>query len=251
MTCDELRDVYELYALGVLEQAERDELDEHLRRGCPACSAGLKRALETNAIIMNLAPETAPPRNLRKKVLAAVGVEKTAWNWIVGWAAVTAGLLVAVLWLSVQDRRRVAELAQARTQIQTIAASSQQNSAELARLQAAVALLNEPDTRLIGVGRGVPLPPKARVFVNPQRGVLFLANNLQPAPAGRIYEMWVIPKGGAPRPAGLFQSDASGTALHLQSGPVDIGATTAVAVTLEPESGSAAPTTTPIIVVAL
>ena len=252
MTCEELREMYELYALGVLESAERDELDAHLQRGCAICSTGLKRALETNAIVMAVAPDVAPPRTLRKRVLGSVGIEKSGWVGIVGWATVTAGLLVAVLWLSLEDRRRGADLALARTQIQTLSVGVKQTSAELARLQAAVSLLNEPDTRLVGVGRGVQLPPKTRVFVNPQRGVLLLASNLQPAPAGKIYEMWVIPKGGgAPRPAGLFQSDASGNALHFQTGPVDIAATGAVAVTVEPESGSAAPTSTPFIVVAL
>jgi hypothetical protein len=64
--------------------------------------------------------------------------------------------------------------------------------------------------------------------------------------------MWTIPKGeGAkPVPAGLFQSDASGGAIHLQRGPVDpnLGV---VAVTLENEGGAQAPTSTPLIVAAL
>ena len=60
--------------------------------------------------------------------------------------------------------------------------------------------------------------------------------------------MWTIAKGeGAkPVPAGLFQADASGGAIHLQRGPVDpnLGV---VAVTLENEGGAQAPTSTPII----
>jgi anti-sigma-K factor RskA len=52
--------------------------------------------------------------------------------------------------------------------------------------------------------------------------------------------MWVIPKGGTPRPAGLFQSGPQGTALHILPGTVDPNVT--VAVTVEPESGSPAPT---------
>ena len=63
-------------------------------------------------------------------------------------------------------------------------------------------------------------------------------------------QMWVIPKGGAPRPAGLFQSEG-GTALHILSGPVDLATLGAIAVTLEPEAGSQAPTSTPIIVAAV
>jgi anti-sigma-K factor RskA len=86
------------------------------------------------------------------------------------------------------------------------------------------------------------------VFVHPRLGVLLIASNLPPAASGRIYEMWLIPKGGAPRPAGLFQSEPAGTALHILSGPVDTSTLSVIAVTLEPDTGSPAPTTTPIIV---
>jgi anti-sigma-K factor RskA len=86
------------------------------------------------------------------------------------------------------------------------------------------------------------------VFVHARLGVLLVASNLPPAAAGRIYQMWLIPKGGAPRPAGLFQSEPAGTALHILSGPVDPATLGAVAVTVEPEAGSPAPTSTPIIV---
>jgi anti-sigma-K factor RskA len=63
--------------------------------------------------------------------------------------------------------------------------------------------------------------------------------------------MWVIPKGQNPLPAGLFRSDETGNAIHLQPGPVDAGSIAAVAVSVEPESGSAQPTTKPIIVAAM
>jgi anti-sigma-K factor RskA len=80
--------------------------------------------------------------------------------------------------------------------------------------------------------------------------VLLIASNLPAAGPGKIYEMWVIPKGGAPRPAGLFQSDGM-TGIHILRGPTDralaSGAQSIIAVTVEPEAGSAAPTTTPII----
>jgi anti-sigma-K factor RskA len=88
------------------------------------------------------------------------------------------------------------------------------------------------------------------VVVNPAVGVLLIASNLPPAPAGQIYEMWVIPaKGASPAPAGLFQSGAAGNALHFHQTQVAPGS--AVAVTLEPEAGSEKPTTTPLFVAVL
>jgi anti-sigma-K factor RskA len=61
--------------------------------------------------------------------------------------------------------------------------------------------------------------------------------------------MWVIPKGGKPVPAGLFQSESDGTAMHIQRGSVDLSATAAVAVTMEDEAGAQEPTS-PILIVA-
>ena len=56
---------------------------------------------------------------------------------------------------------------------------------------------------------------------------------------------------GNPAPAGLFQSDATGSVLYLRQGAVDLASAGVIAVTLEREGGVAAPTTTPIIVAAL
>jgi hypothetical protein len=150
-----------------------------------------------------------------------------------------------------RERSHTAELARARAELSEVQAQASRTAAQLTRTQSALDLLNEPETRLVVSGRGVALPPRARVFVNRNRGVLLLADNMPPVPEGRIFEMWVIPRSGAPRPAGLFRAESGGRAVHLLSEPVDIAKTGAVAVTVEPESGSPAPTTTPFLVVPL
>jgi anti-sigma-K factor RskA len=111
--------------------------------------------------------------------------------------------------------------------------------------------LNGPETRQVVFGNTAPAPPQGRVLVNARHGVLLLASNLPAAAAGKTYELWVIPKDGSPKPSGLFKSDSSGAAMYLSNGPLDVSRTAAVAVTLEPESGSPAPTSTPVIVAAL
>jgi anti-sigma-K factor RskA len=70
--------------------------------------------------------------------------------------------------------------------------------------------------------------------------ILLMATNLPPAPAGKAYEMWVIPKGGKPEPAGMFQSATNGTAMHILHRGLAPGAT--VAVTMEIETGVDSPT---------
>jgi hypothetical protein len=215
------------------------------------CAPRYRQALEMAAALGALTPAAEPPRRLRRRLLASVGAERTGWQWTAAWAAVTSCLVLALLWVSIQDRRHAGELRAARDELRQTAASLARAQAGAARLEDALTLLEEPETRQVIFGGKTPQPPRGRVFVNPRRGVVLVASNLPPAPPGRIYEMWLVPKSGAPRPAGLFQSAESGSALHLYSGPVDLAATAAVAVTIEPESGSPAPTTTPLFAAAL
>jgi anti-sigma-K factor RskA len=253
VTCEELRECLELYALGLLEEPERSELHRHLQTGCAVCVPAFKRALATNAAIATLAPLVDPPARVAKRVRALSAVqEPRAGKWLPVWAAAAAILLSICVWLGLRDRRYAAELADARSELSQARAQGSRTAAQLARVQSALDFLNAPDTRLVVSGRGgIVLPPRARVFINQDRGVLLMADNLPPAPQGKVFEMWVIPKKGAPRPAGLFQSEPGGSALHLLTEPVDIADTGAVAVTLEPESGSLAPTSKPFIVVPL
>jgi anti-sigma-K factor RskA len=236
--CQDFRDDFELYALGVLEPEQKAEIDAHLRTGCNTCEAALREALAMNAVLMSMAPDVVPPARLKRRVLAGAGVQRMSWGWLAALAA--ACMLMVALWLSVQERSRSAELAQVRHTL--IQVSSQRD-----RLMQALSFLDDPATLPVSFGKGQPLPPHGNVFVHSKLGVLLIASNLPAAQSGKIYEMWVIPKGGAPRPAGLFQSEG-GTAMHILSGPLDLGTLGAVAVTLEPEAGSPAPTTTPIIV---
>jgi len=241
VSCDELTDHYELYVLGLADEAEVTEIRAHLARGCDVCGPAVRRARECVAVLGATAPAFEPSPKARKRLLASVGLEQRRFGWTPIWAAAAALALVAAVYFSGRERQFAVELDRARSQIR-------QQTIELTRLNDAFSILNAPDTTETVFGQGQSVPPKGKVFVNPAAGVLLLASNLPPAPAGKIYEMWVIPKTGAPRPAGLFQSETGGTAMHIQRGALDIGGTAAVAVTLENEGGSPQPTTQPLIV---
>jgi anti-sigma-K factor RskA len=240
-SCQDFHDDFELYALGVLDGEEQAEIDAHLRTGCATCEAALKDALAMNSILMSQAPDVVPPARLKRRILASVGAQRMSWTWLATLAA--ACMLVMALWLSVQERSRASELALARHTLGQV--SAQRDS-----LLQALTFLDDPATVPVSFGKGQTQPPRGNVFVHSKLGVLLLASNLPPAQAGKTYEMWVLPKakGSAPRPAGLFQSEGGGTAMHILSGPVDLAELGAIAVTLEPEGGSPGPTSTPIIV---
>jgi anti-sigma-K factor RskA len=184
---------------------------------------------------------------LRNRVLASVGGGSKPgwWNaWRPAWAmgALAAGLAVAAFVFYSDKQTTTAELAAANQKLSAA-------TVEAARGKQILDFIDQPETRAVGFSGTEPAaPPKGNFFVNPKSGVLMIASRLPKLEPGKTYQMWVIPKGKKPLPAGLFHADESGSAIHLQPGPVDVASIAAVAVSVEPESGSAQPTTKPIIV---
>ena len=241
MRCEELREMYELYALGVLDPEERAAIDEHLERKCEVCTPAIKRAAVFNAAILSFVPDAAPSRGLRSRVIASVGGGSRSFSWWPVWSVATAGLAVAAMTFYFEQRDTTSQLAHTK---QVLA----EKTLEANRAGQILEFLNQPDTKSVGFSGTEAAPPRGNFFVNPRAGVLMIASNLPKLEPGKTYQMWLIPKGKNPLPAGLFRSDESGHATHLQAGPIDVASVAAVAVSLEPESGSAQPTTKPIIV---
>jgi anti-sigma-K factor RskA len=243
MNCSELRDHYELYALGLAEEPERDEIHAHLGRGCEVCMSETKRAREMVALLGGSAAPAAPSPKLRRRILASVGVEHRGFGWTPLFAGSTALLLAAAVYFGGRE-------ADFSRQVERLTDQSRAQIIELTRLNEAFALMNGADTTVTSFGEKKPVP-KGKLFYNPAKGALLIASNLPPAPAGKAYELWLIPKakGANPVPAGMFQSQSDGTVMRLMPGPIDANTTAAIAVTMEVEAGVAAPTP-PILIVA-
>jgi hypothetical protein len=158
---------------------------------------------------------------------------------------------IAAVVFNTRAHRASAELAQAAAELRQVQSESAAQTRELARLNEAFAILNQPDAKQVVFGGGAPQPPRGRVFLDPNAACCCWRPTCRPRPRARSYEMWVIPKGQKPVPAGMFQSAPDGTALHVLPGPVDVSATAAVAVTLEAAAGAPQPTSTPLIAAAL
>ena len=236
MTCEELRDEYDIYALGIDEEPESSQIREHLRRDCPNCVAGIRDSLSLAAQMSSLAQLVDPPARLRKRIIAAVnpallerGAQGARFGWHLVWGATAMVLLAtaAVLGFQVRDLSAL-------------------RRADTARLENALTVLSAPDSQDVSFGTDRALPPRGRVVVNRRHGVVLIASNLPPIAAGKAFELWLIPKGGQPIASGMFRAGADGTGLAIQTGavPENLGV---VAVTVEDESGVTAPTTKPII----
>jgi anti-sigma-K factor RskA len=245
MTAHAMADLVPLAALGALDGEERTEFERHLPT-CLVCRSEVK-TLESVANRIPLALDPVPPsRDLRARVLAAADTRPaSASPRRYGlWAGVAAALIVATglaaVWADRQQAR--AEAATARQRAALAEAERDRLRGQAEEDRALRALLAHPDSRVVALA-GLPAAALAhgRVIWNPdRRQAVLLTLGLAPAPAGKAYELWVIAQ-AAPVPAGVFQVDAEGRALHRLP-PVDTAGAKTFAVTLEPAAGSPAPT---------
>lgn len=236
---------YELFVLGAVEPEQAAEIEKHLADDCTYCNARVREARDLAAAFSGMVDVVQPPPELRRRVLDSIAppaaVAKPAkkqQNWLGGMIALGAAcvaLTVFCLWLGSQTdslQNRLSAATQERDQ-----------------LEQALKVLSRSETRAVQFGRADQ--PRGRVFVNPTGGLVFVASGLPRIAADRTFELWLVPPAGAPRKAGLFRTDQNGDIVQASRIAVDPGTTAAVAVSVEPEGGSNAPTTTPIIVVPL
>lgn len=236
MTHAEMNELYELYALGILEAEEAAEIETHLHDECAHCLEHVRQALEVTAALAGLADQQKPPKDLRKRVLATVLPARRSRAWTFAIAGLSAACIVLAIFLGLTASR----IRGLDNRLQTLRSERDQ-------LRLAVEALSRPDTRTAGFGATNDLP-HGRVFVNPG-GLVFVGSQLPQLASDRTFELWLIPKTGAPQAAGLFRSNATGNSVHVSSLPVSVAQTAAVAVSVEPSQGSSAPTTKPILVI--
>ncbi len=249
--CAQLKEHYEAYALGALEGEERAELEAHLARGCPTCSAEVERARWLVAQLAYLAPEATPPASLRRRILEAVQVPSVLEPrraWIPAWAWAGIAALVLFSLFSIQQMHRLErQLATLQAQIRAGQSQNQALEAERELYQRALAIESAPDTREMNLKPAGPTPlPEVRAYWNAQLGLVVLGHQVPSPAANRTFQLWVVPKKGNPISAGIFRPDASGQVLHVTKPETDLTAAAALAITDEPAGGRPQPTTKPL-----
>jgi anti-sigma-K factor RskA len=214
-----------LYVLGALTGAERQAFEAHAA-GCAECAAEIQALNSVSSALGGLAPPADPSPAVRARLMASLSGEprqtlRRARAPIAAWlvAAASLALAVALGGYAVELRRGARE----------------------GRLVAAV--LAAPDLARIDLA-GQPTAPSAsaRAFWSRSQGLVFTASNLPPAPAGRVYQLWVLSSQPAPTSAGLLRPDAAGRVTAAFKTPPDLPQPVAMAVTLEPDGGVPAPT---------
>lgn len=237
MTTPDIHTLTGAYAVDALPDDERREFERHLD-SCAACQQEVDELRTTAAQLGGAIAET-PPAGMRAAVLAAIedvrqerrSTEVVAIDRGREWmprvlGAAAAAFLVVVLGLTVvvsSLNSRLDDLDATNTQVTEVLAAEDLDTVEL-----------EGDVGTV------------RVAFSPTRGQgVLIGTGLEPLPESRVYELWFL-EGSDPVPAGLFAPDAEGRVTFAVNG--DLGRVEAFAVTIEPEGGSPAPTTEPVLV---
>lgn len=268
---DSLREAAALYAVGALGAEERAAFEAHVR-GCAACAADLRAFTAVAHGLAYTAPQVDPPASLRDRVLAVArqggatprSASRTAssgassdaatralpprWRAAAAWLSAAALLVVCVgagvYALSLRQRLGVLE-DQLHDTIARLNRSEQQLAVATRAatgIQTRLAVLTAPDLKQVTLAGQPPAPAAAgRAFWSRSRGLVFAASDLPMLPAGRTYQLWYL-TGGAPVSAGVFKPDESGRAAVTGESPSATLIPTGLAVSIEPEGGTAAPT---------
>ncbi len=236
------------YALDALDAGERADVEAHLA-GCATCRAEVAE-LTAAAHSLTALTEAEPPVGLRGSVLDGIHRVRPlppprAGRGSGGQVAPQGGGGPTV----VPFRRRTSTWLPAVAAVLLISVGGlawHPWSAREVTLSAVDQVRSAPDARTVTSSTGDLTATLAY-----SRGLgrsAIAVTGLPPAPQGRTYQLWYIPARGAPRPAGFLESrDGRGSAVLRGT----VGDASAVGVTVEPVGGSSAPTTDPLVVMAL
>jgi anti-sigma-K factor RskA len=240
-----------LYALGALQGEERLAVVKHLQ-DCPDCRHELAQLQGDLGLLALSVSGPKPPLRSRERLMAAMAKEprrmpgrimnRRAWWSVLEWAGAAAAVVMILLLLrqSTDLQRRVAALE----------ADSTEQQKQLLQAKELIATLTSPDALhfTLVAAKTPPQPQGKAIYLRSTGTLVFLANNMPELPPQETYELWLIPTSGAPIPAGLFRPDTHGSAALIKPPlPTGVEAKT-FAITVEPAAGSAAPTSTPIMV---
>ena len=222
------------YALDALPADERAAFVAHLDE-CDDCVAESTELIATAARLALLTEEPAPS-HLRSAVLSAVA--RTPQDQPI--AAATPAVVVD---LAARRRRRwVASIGGALAAAAAVTTFLVVNNDE----DPAGEILAAEDARTI-VGEVAGGGEASLVVSDRLDGAVITFDDLPDPGEGRAYQMWLITGDAAPAPEETFDP-SEGTATVLLEGAPDADF---VALTVEPEGGSDAPTTDPIAVISL
>lgn len=235
MVHDDYKEMIPARALSALDAAEERALNEHLEN-CSECRKELEDWQATAAALSLASDPAEPSPQVRERILSEVRKDLTAdvipfksaprrnvWSSFGSLGAIAAVVLLtalviglAVLWRQNQRLRRDREF---------------------------VELVNTPGARVRELrGTDPGLSATAKLAYDRNGRAILMATNLPNVPQGKAYQLWFIVGTKPPVPGKTFVPDSGGNAVLKDQMPHDAIEANVFAITIEPASGSSAPT---------
>jgi anti-sigma-K factor RskA len=254
-THEQFADDLALYALNDLSGTDRQELEAHVET-CASCRRELQ-ALRSDLGLLGLSSGgPQPPTRSKERLMRAIAAEprgvsasspaaqaRTSWwsSLIPALAALCLLVIAVALW---HNNGRLKD---------TIAEQRGRNEdqvTQLEQMRREMALMTAPDAVHVSLTpqKATRQPSGTAIFSPARKRMMFMASNLAPVPEGKAYELWIIPRKGAPMPAGVFKPDEHGNAIMMDHPMPENVEAKAFAITVESESGSDKPTS-PIVLI--
>ncbi|HXP36858.1 MAG TPA: anti-sigma factor [Solirubrobacteraceae bacterium] len=223
------------YALGALEQDELAPYREHLE-DCAQCRAEVAELQGVVDELPKSVPAASAPAALRGRILANVRAEAVLLN--------AAG--------HTADEPSKSSRPWYRRNDFMLGAGAAAAAGLAALIAVLIAVGSSSHGRVTVIpGKGIGVARTAEVSLKRDNGRAELVVAHMPPPAlGRIYEVWLVHKTGAPRPTNSLFSVTSGGSGEVDV-PNSLHGVKEVLVTSEPAGGSLHPTRPPVIAVAL
>jgi Anti-sigma-K factor rskA, C-terminal len=262
MEHQEYKELLAISALDALDGTDALHLEAHLKT-CVECRGEISELRDAAGLLAHGAPTQAPGEDLRARILSAARAESSPakpfekpsnvrpiasrkYGLPTNLLRIAAILLFAAVTVVLIIVLRVSE-----REIGNLTAAVEAQKAELnrereARLQdqKALALLMSRDAKMIQLA-GTQTAQNARaMFVFDQKSgrAVLMTDGLPMTSTDKAYEVWFIPKGRSPMPGKTFTVDSSGHAMITDQVPSEAMNGAVIAITVEPKSGSAAPT---------
>ncbi|HYV83189.1 MAG TPA: anti-sigma factor [Pyrinomonadaceae bacterium] len=234
MVHDDYKEMIPARALSALDAAEERVLNEHLEN-CAECRKELED-WQATAAALSLAPDPAEPSpKVRERILSEVRKDlskpevvpfksrRNIWSSFGTLGAIAAVVLFAALSIG-------------------LAVVWRQNQ----RLKTAnqfVELVNTPGARVSELkGTDPSQTATAKLAYDRTGRAILMASKLPRVPEGKAYQLWFIVGNKPPVPGRTFVPDSAGNAVLKEEMPAEAVDANVFAITVEPESGSTAPT---------
>ena len=262
MKSHEAQELIAAYALGALTPREMERLERHAERDSQFATE-LREVVEAAGALALAVPQQDPPPLLRARIIHQVRSEsrpetRPFWGLPQGWRLAAAGVasvgLAVLLGTTLFLGLRVADLQDHSQELEQMALAQEQESDRLAVAldeQRALSYLMTIPNKIVYTSRDSPMIPEARgmVMATPDRRWGFLVSEgLEALPEGRGYQVWWITNDRRIS-AGLFTADEYGWAQLLLDPMHPEGKVMGIGITVEPDTGSSAPTSPDVLVV--